>query len=162
MSSQSKIFEKLFNEYSDKVYSLARFKGICDTDAQDVVQETFIAVIASYHSYEGKANIKTYILSIARHKIADYYRKKSIRCEQELSESLKSEAISNDNIETLNIKNAVDKLKKEDKELIYLIFTLGLNYQETAVIVNIPEGTIKSRMFKIRKLIKNNLGGSYR
>jgi RNA polymerase sigma-70 factor (TIGR02943 family) len=42
--------------------------------AEDLVQETFVAAYQSYYNYEGKSNARTWLFSILKHKIADYYR----------------------------------------------------------------------------------------
>lgn len=162
MNRESKTFEKLFIEFSDKVYSLSRFKGLSEADSQDIVQDTFAAIFASYHSFQNKASIKTYIISIAQNKIADFYRKRYKRDETELSREIPSETATGSLIEKTDVKKQVENLKEEQRELLYLVFTQGLSYDEAAVIMNVPAGTIKSRMFKIRNTLKEALGENYR
>ena len=156
-----KTFEKIYHDFADKVYSLARFKGLSDADAHDVVQDTFMAVYASYHSFEGRSSLKTYVVSIARHKIADFYRRISRRREEMLQDTLRAKDRPDETEERVDVEQAVDRLKEEDQELLHLIFTQGLNYKEAGAIMNIPEGTVKSRMYKIRSRLKKQLGGEY-
>jgi len=54
-------------------YALARVSG--EADAQDLVQDTFIAALKSKENFGGKSSEKTWLISILKHKILDYYRK---------------------------------------------------------------------------------------
>lgn len=162
MNREEKIFEKLYQDYSGKIYSLARFKGLNGADSQDIVQETFAAVFAGYHSFQNKASVKTYIVSIANNKIADFYRKRYKRGETELDEEIAAEPRDESVIEKTDVKAQVARLTPEQKELLHLIFTQGLNYDEAAALMDIPAGTVKSRMFAIRKILKQGLGDHYR
>ena len=131
-------------------------------DSQDIVQETFAAVFASYHSFQNKSSVKTYIVSIARNKIADFYRKRYKNPETELDEEIQSPPQDEGVIEKTDISAQVEKLTDEQKELLHLIFTQGLSYDEAAAVMNVPAGTIKSRMFTIRNTLKQGLGEDYR
>ena len=162
MNREETIFEKLYDGYSGKVYSLARFKGLNEADSQDIVQETFAAVFAGYHSFQNKASIKTYIVSIAGNKIADFYRKRYKYGETELTEEIAAEPRDESVIEKTDVKAQVEGLNGEQKELLHLIFTQGLSYDEAAAVLNIPAGTVKSRMFAIRNTLRRGLGESYR
>lgn len=162
LDSHDKTFTKLYNDYSDKVYSLARFKGLGEDASLDIVQDTFLALFSTYHSFNEKSSIKTYIVSIARHKIADYYRKKYLHNEDELDSNLEVPMDTEVLIEGLDVKRSIEKLGEKDRELLHLVFTQGLNYKEVSIILDVPEGTVKSRMFKARKKIKGSLGGDYR
>ena len=162
MDRESKLIERLFIKYSGKVYSLARFKGLSMQDSQDIVQETFVAVFASYHSFENKSSVNTYIVSIARNKIADFYRKRYKKPETELDEEIQTPPQYESVIEKTDVSAQVEKLTDEQKELLHLIFTQGLSYDEAAAVMNVPAGTIKSRMFAIRHTLKQGLGEDYR
>ena len=162
LDRESQIFEKLYQDYSEKVYSLSRFKGLSMQDSQDIVQDTFAAVFAGYHSFENKSSIKTYIVSIAKNKIADFYRKKYRHPEEELSGTMETGPQTDNVIEKTDIARQVENLDAEQQELLHMIFTQGLSYSEAAAVMNIPEGTVKSRMFQIRKKIKEGLGAGYR
>ena len=162
MNREEKIFEKLYQDYSGKVYSLARFKGLSEADSQDIVQDTFAAVFAGYHSFQNKASVKTYIVSIANNKIADFYRKRYKRGETELDEEIAAAPRDERVIEKTDVAAQVEELNSEQKELLHLIFTQGLSYGEAAAVMNIPAGTVKSRMYAIRNTLRQGLGEGYR
>lgn len=60
--------------YSKDLFSYTLTKVQQKEVADDLVQETFLAAYQSYDKYEGKSNVKTWLFSILKHKIADYYR----------------------------------------------------------------------------------------
>jgi len=70
--------------YSDYLYNYAIYKGIAIEQAKDLVQDTFLAALKSFDKFEAKSSVKTWLVSILRNKIADYYRKIS----KEKSETL--------------------------------------------------------------------------
>jgi len=67
--------EELFNNYFHQVYSIIfHAVGWDRSTAEDVTQETFLSAVRSVGNYKGKSKPYTWLLSIAHHKIADYYR----------------------------------------------------------------------------------------
>lgn len=67
------------DQYADTLYAYA-VSRVDDTDqAKDFVQETFLAGIKSYETFEGKSSVKTWLIAILKRKIIDYYRQKEAR-----------------------------------------------------------------------------------
>ncbi|MEO6556345.1 MAG: sigma-70 family RNA polymerase sigma factor [Ferruginibacter sp.] len=62
--------------YTKDLYSYAITKVAQKEVAEDLIQDTFLSAYQSYESYKGKSNVKTWLFSILKHKIADYYRLK--------------------------------------------------------------------------------------
>ena len=62
--------------YTKDLFSYATTKVHQKELAEDLVQDTFLSAYQSYENYEGKSNVKTWLFSILKHKIADYYRSK--------------------------------------------------------------------------------------
>lgn len=69
------ILKSWVNLYSDSLYSFAFYKVNDKETAEDLVQETFLAVLNSFNKYEGKSEPKTWLFAILKNKIADHYRK---------------------------------------------------------------------------------------
>mgnify|MGYP000910280648 CR=1 FL=1 len=129
-------------------------------DVKDVLQETMLAVWKSINSYDGKSSFKTWCFGIARRKIADYYRvayrNPSIPIEEvEDVFTIEDEKESIDN--KIIVERAVDKLKKAEKDIVFLAFNAQLSYFEISQIIGIPIGTIKSKMFSIKEKLKKQL-----
>lgn len=71
-----KKFSDLVNEYTLLLYKRANYLLSNATEAEDIVQDVFISAFQSYEKYKGNSSIKTWLLGILQHKVADYYRKK--------------------------------------------------------------------------------------
>lgn len=72
-ASPEQCFEWL-DQWGDDLFSYARARVDRREIAEDLVQETFLAAIRSHAEYDGKASIRTWLISILRHKIIDHYR----------------------------------------------------------------------------------------
>lgn len=69
--------EKWIDEYGDVLYSYAILRVNNPTNAEDLVQDTFLSALKGIDSFEGRSTIKTWLVSILKRKIIDHYRKKS-------------------------------------------------------------------------------------
>jgi RNA polymerase sigma-70 factor (ECF subfamily) len=65
------------DRYGDALYRFALSKLTDTAAAQDLVQETFVAALHARKRFKGQASVKTWLISILRHKVVDYYRKKT-------------------------------------------------------------------------------------
>jgi len=78
MSQDSKIIiSNWLNEYGDELYSWAFYKTSNKETSEDLVQETFIAAFINFDKFQEKSAPKTWLFSILKNKIIDFYRKKS-------------------------------------------------------------------------------------
>jgi RNA polymerase sigma-70 factor (TIGR02943 family) len=67
--------EKWFGEHGDGLYRFALLRVGDQTQAEDLVQETFLAALQSWESYKGQSPLRGWLLGIMKHKIADYFRR---------------------------------------------------------------------------------------
>jgi RNA polymerase sigma-70 factor (TIGR02943 family) len=73
---KSKLFKNIIDQFTTPLFNRAKYLISNTEDAEDLVQEVFIIAYNSYEKFEGKSNIKSWLLGILNHKVADYYRKK--------------------------------------------------------------------------------------
>ena len=153
-------FELLINPYSKALCNYISFRAKNDADANDIVQEAILSIWQSITTYEYQSSFKTWAFSIARRRLADFYRKNS------RNESLPLTDFENvftakdnldDNLERMDVEQALSKLNSQDNELVYLVFQAQLSYQEISAMLNIPVGTVKSRMSSIKTKLKTIL-----
>lgn len=77
MEQDKQRIDSLVKEYSDYLYQYARLHVSQDEIAEDLVQETFISAFRALSGFRGESSIKTWLTSILRRKIIDYYRKRA-------------------------------------------------------------------------------------
>ena len=64
-------------EYGDQLYTYAYYRSSSAQTAEDLVQDTFVAALKAKNSFEGRSSVKTWLFSILKRKIVDYYRSKA-------------------------------------------------------------------------------------
>ena len=164
-------FKKLYEEYAPKIYGVLR-NYVNHDEIEDALQEVFIRIIRGINGFKGLSKLSTWIYRIAVNVGKNYSRKyqrskeTSVDFEDETDQNHNIQAISNTNVknevlEELDyqlILNIMEKLDEEERLLIKLRDIDGLSYNEIAEIMEIPLGTVKSRLHyareKLRQLIE--------
>jgi RNA polymerase sigma-70 factor (ECF subfamily) len=162
--------------YQKHVFNLAfRLSGNYD-DAQDIAQEAFIRVFNSIGSFRGDANFSTWIYRIVTNVFLDERKKQRVRDHGSLDEYLELE----DSSVTRQIEDpspgpeaaieqrerhevvgeAVLQLPENQRVMIALYHFQGRSYEEIADIMNLPIGTVKSRLNRARLALKEKLTGA--
>ena len=150
-------FEKLLSEVSSGVERFVRYRLPSQTDADDVLQEVYLS---AYHNFSGLKNkdaFKPWIISIARNKCNDYFREKATQMEisiEELSQQeLSAGRLGISVVHT--VRETLDRLGDKDKQILYLYFWKELPQTEIAKLLDIPVGTVKSRLHTAKQHFKN-------
>ena len=128
-----------------------------EATAEDLISEVFLDVWRQAGRFEGRSQVSTWLLAIARFKALSVLRRKP---EQELDEEA-AEAIEDTSDTpdvTLEKKQKTDVIRKclgglsaEHREIVDLVYYHEKSVEEVAEIVGIPEATVKTRMFYARK-----------
>ncbi|MVM41065.1 sigma-70 family RNA polymerase sigma factor [Spirosoma sp. HMF3257] len=147
-----KAFSILYDQYSAALFgSITRICKNTDT-AQDVLQETFIKIYQRIGLYdESKGRLFTWLLCIARHTALDELRKNNIGIVMEINTGNQHEIdreyqVNQPGIELLGILDLVNKLSPHKRQLIDLIYYKGYTLVEVAKKLNMPVGTVKTRV----------------
>ncbi len=131
-----------------------------------MMQEIFVAIWKGASSYTGKAAPSAWVFGIARFKMMDMLREKYKRSEQLAASAedtdgqgqMPTELDFSDQLSTsVAIRSVLEKQPPDTRELVSLVFEYGFSYKEIGHIMGIPEGTVKSRLFHIKKQLKNEL-----
>jgi RNA polymerase sigma-70 factor (ECF subfamily) len=163
VEGSDKAFELLMNAHLKVIYNYICIHIKRDDDIQDIVQETMLAAWSGLKSFRKNSSFKTWIIGIARRKICDHYRSKyriltvSIFDEFDEKDSLRIEDESDKSIEVIDINKAVESLNSKEQELVFLAFNAQLTYQEISEVIQVPVGTVKSRMSTIRCKLRKHL-----
>lgn len=142
-------FDEIYNEYFDRIYYKILGSVKNPEDAEDIAQEVFISVYKNLHKFRAESKIYTWIYRIAINKIYDFFRKKKI--DLELNEEILNIADVTDFHGDMIIKENLDKLSKEEKEIILLKDIYGYKLREIAKLKDRNISTIKSIYYKALK-----------
>ena len=143
-------FHQLYDRFADRVYRYAytilRGKHL----AEEVSQETMIAVWKGASKFAGRSKVSTWIFGIARNQAYSLVRKE-IRTERTPDVSLIQPDPAPGIHRQERVARALEQLSDDHREVVFLTFYEGLSYREIASILDIPTGTVKSRMFHAKK-----------
>jgi RNA polymerase sigma-70 factor (ECF subfamily) len=148
-------FDELFARYREPLYGFFRRRLASKDRAEDLAQETFLAVIRAAVRYEPRAMVKTYFYGIALKLLAAERRKLSgnepqLETEHEPAKEAPSE-------EALWVRQALEKLDAGEREILMLREYEQLNYAEIAELLRLPVNTVRSRLFRSRMALKKFL-----
>jgi RNA polymerase sigma-70 factor, ECF subfamily len=153
-------FEELFARYHEPLSGFFRRRLDSSERAEDLMQETFLAVIRATSRYEPRALVKTYLYGIAL-KLVAAERRKQVR-DVPPANSTAELSIENGSDDVLWVRQALQKLEAAEREVLMLREYEQLNYSEIAELLRIPINTVRSRLFRARMALKNQLESSAR
>ncbi len=178
MSATDELTRKRFEEqalpYLDSLYSAALRMTRNPIDAEDLVQETVLLAFRHFDQFQQGTNIKAWLFRILTNTFINSYRKKSKEPERVdlpdvedfyfLSEAARNKELGDDPESQVlskfayeDIMAAMDRLPEEFRMVVALNAVEGFAYQEIAEILNVPIGTVRSRLYRGRKLLQKYL-----
>jgi RNA polymerase sigma-70 factor (ECF subfamily) len=166
------IFENEFMPHIDSMYNFAYKLTFDEEDAKDLVQDTYLKAFRFITSFEKGTNAKAWLFRILKNSFINDYRKKSKEPAkidyQDIETYYNSETADHDitidlRSETLQnrigdeVTNALNALGVDFRIVIILCDLEGFTYEEMAKILDIPIGTVRSRLHRARNLLKEKL-----
>jgi RNA polymerase sigma-70 factor (ECF subfamily) len=151
-------FDEIVRRHRDRVYAVGL--RICgnEADAEDVLQETFLAAWRALGGFGGRAQLSTWLYRIATNRALDLVRG---RRPQMPLEAVPEPAFPTDAVEGAATRRAVlaalARLTEEFRAAAVLGDVLGLTPTEVAAVLEVPVGTAKSRLFRARSLLAREL-----
>lgn len=163
-------FDEIYDNYHQDIYRfvfyMVKDKQICD----DLVQDIYIKILQSISSFRGESSRRTWLLSIARHVVIDYFRSQKSKRNyildffnwSEKGESIQDHLPLPDEIVIKNEKvnkvyHYLDKCTSDQKSVLILRFIHSLSIQETAEILNFSISKVKTTQHRGLKVIKRHL-----
>ncbi len=164
--ADTRAFETLYQEYGRAVYSLALAMLRDPQTAQEVAQEVFLGIWRSASEFDSRrGSARTWILSLAHHKSVDAVRRQRLRVTWALDGTstndpdITAEAMRR--VEGDQVRQALRVLSPEQREAIVLAYYGGYTQQEIAERLDIPLGTVKTRMrdglLRLRSLLESRV-----
>jgi RNA polymerase sigma-70 factor, ECF subfamily len=128
--------------------------------AEELLQDTLVAVWKSAHSFEGRSSVRTWLIGIARRQAHNALRQRGLLLADisELDETpapdLEPEDAALANAARDELGEAFRQLLPPHREVLALIFVHQLSYQETAQVIGVPIGTVKSRLNHAKRALR--------
>lgn len=157
------LFETYLTDYKDDVYRVAYYYTKNRDDAEDLAQEAFMRAYRFFSHFRPDTNFKSWILKIMRNiYITNIKKNKNVieipkTSEQyaTLDQNLEDRMI--DEIRENQVREAIQLLPDDFKEVIILCDIEGMTYEDIAKVIKIPVGTVRSRLHRGRLLLKERL-----
>lgn len=162
-------FEELVVKYEGKVYGIASRMLAFGEDAKDAAQEAFLKAYRSISKFRGDAKFSTWLYRITNNVCLDYLRRRDRR---ELSLEYDSgagdgetqtldiasdidveTAVEEDEFRTL-VQGAINNLPAQHRIMVVMRDVQGLSYTEISRLLGLPEGTVKSRINRARRNLR--------
>ena len=158
-------FEALMLPHLDAAHNLARWLLGNEQDAQDVVQEAFLRAFKSFGGFHG-SNGRAWLLTIVRNTSYTLLKKNravdfTTPFDEEIHaagyDSVSPATILEQGEDAELIREAMDELPAEFREILVLRHQEDLSYKEIADVAQIPPGTVMSRLARARAKLKERL-----
>ena len=161
-------FEELVSRYGRELYGLALFLTGQSSDAEDVVQETFLGAYEGLAAFEARASVRTWLSRILVNRATRHRRSQRVRQAAQPREKLSAAAeallrgsapatpaaVSEIRMDVLQV---IQALGPEHRAVGVLRELEGLSYRQIAEVLDIPAGTVESRLFRAREELKAHL-----
>ncbi len=166
-----KAFETLVRKY-ERFVSTCVYQVVGNTqDTLDVSQEAFLKLYKSLSTFKGESSFSSWLYRIAKNCALDFLRRKKAPAVSidEQDEDGKSLEIADEDVKSSPEKSllrkekheilwkCVNKLSESHREIIVLCDINGYTYEQISEMLDIKEGTVKSRLFRARETLKNLL-----
>jgi RNA polymerase sigma-70 factor (ECF subfamily) len=162
---ETQLLEMLIKRYERALFAYAQRIVQQRSAAEDAFQETFLRVFRKAQSYRPGSPFRPWLYTICLNTCRDSLRKRSRRPESELDKSAYAlcdeqpgpEVVSAQQALAENIRRAVEALPEKQRDVFLLSYYQQLQYPEISEILQIPVGTVKSRMFHASKFLAEQL-----
>jgi RNA polymerase sigma-70 factor (ECF subfamily) len=153
-------FHELVDRHAAYLYAVAVGLTGHAADAEDLVQETLTGAFRGLRSFEGRSSVKTWLTRILVRQAARQRRKLGGRrsLPLEVAEGRTDKTLPHTAAdERMDVTAAIGQLSPEHREVIILRELEGLSYDEMAEVLEVPRGTVESRLFRARAAMKELL-----
>jgi RNA polymerase sigma-70 factor (ECF subfamily) len=152
-------FERLYREYSGRVYGLCLRMTRDPSAAEDCAQEAFINAWRALDRFEVRSSFSTWLHRIAVNVVLGKRRRSSFQAEASVeSEELEQSEWSLDTpVEEREIEAAIAGLPEGARDVLVLSGIYGYSHGETAQMLGVAEGTCKAQLHRARKLLQERL-----
>lgn len=149
-------FESLVDRHARYLFGIALSLSRNSADAEDLVQDSLVAILNAAGKFRGESSVRTYMVSILVRQ-AGMLRRKSVRRSEESAAVDQTHAsVSNTSgvDARLDLNVMLQVLSLEHRQVVVLRELEGLSYEEIAAALGVPRGTVESRLHRARGMIR--------
>ena len=155
-------FNHLYERYGQRLYAYALRLTENPALAEDILQECMLIVWRKAATYRGEGSVQAWLLGIVRHKCMQLFRQKPAESIEShdldfADEDPSPEKALSQQDERSRVREALQRLSPEHREVLELVFYQGLNQKEIAQVCGCPLGTVKSRLSYARQQLRGIL-----
>jgi RNA polymerase sigma-70 factor (ECF subfamily) len=151
-------FRELFERFKNPVFGFVQRRVNDAARAEEITQDIFLALVQRRNGYEARASFRTYLYKIALNRVAAEHRKQGRDEPQTASSEM---AGGGDPSVVEQVRQALARLEPEQREVVLLREYEGLSYQEIAVLLKVPVGTVRSRLFRAKLALRELLAPAW-
>ena len=155
-------FEAEAMPHATSILRIALWLTRDQTEAEDLVQETLTEALASFHRFVRGTNCRAWLVSIMYHRHSKR-RKATTRlhlvsdAEERIAETIAFEPPTPQNVTDEEVLGALERLPRAFQEVVILADVEEMSYKEIAAAMNVPMGTVMSRISRGRRLLRGEL-----
>lgn len=157
------LFEGLVEDYMERIYNLCYYMTGEPEAARDLTQESFLRAYKALDKFRGESSYYTWLYKIALNRCRTYLKKRSREHNvslDDLQDAGWDPAYDppDNMLEIMSVRKAFASLDSEHREILLLFYFGELKYEEIAEALDIPMGTVKSRLSRAKSALKEALG----
>ncbi len=155
-------FETVALPHLNDLYRIARRTMGNTSDAEDVVQETYLQAWKSFHRFESGTNVRAWLFKILFH-VASHHRRKQFKfkladvTDEAIAETVAYEPAPSSDLRDEEVIASLEKVPQNYRIVILLADVQEFSYKEIAEILQIPIGTVMSRLSRGRRIMREAL-----
>ncbi|MFA5487789.1 MAG: RNA polymerase sigma factor [Candidimonas sp.] len=160
------LFKELVEQHSSRLYRFIIKHIGNSTDAQDLTQQTFVEAVQSYRKFRGESQLSTWLYGIALNLVRNHLSRSPERryeflndefLDGEMTSLPTPDAQTEQNQAMAALRSALDELPAHMRDLLLLVGTDDISYEEAATMLMVPVGTVRSRLSRARSALKGKL-----
>lgn len=160
----SEAMTTIYQEFGEEILRAAYGISKNQDDAQDIASEAFVSFFKNIQRFDTKYPIRPWLHRIMHNQANSFFRKKNkyitgTDCFKNYCNEFedKADEVLFDSEEVNIMKICMEELKPQDKKLLELFYIQGFSVSDVSTVIDIPEGTVKSRLFNIRKKLAKKI-----
>ncbi len=160
-AGERRALDLLLSRHYDRIYAVCRRLAGNDADGADACQEALLAIVRGLDRFEGQSSFKTWSYRVATNACLDELRRRKRRPLAIIEEPERlsdAPALDQQVVDRLAIDAALPQIPEEFRAPVVLRDVLGMDYAEIAITLDLPAGTVRSRIARGRRHLAQVLG----